>query len=107
MALAWNAGWVNSPRGFKSRILRTWAGWAQPSAMWLVASADHELKEGYGPQSCGGVARVVLGRRGRLVLLLRPATLAGVARPNVHHSRHGAADCHGRYRRPGRAASVF
>lgn len=22
MALAWNAGWVNSPRGFKSRILR-------------------------------------------------------------------------------------
>src|SRR5215217_4416864 len=23
MALAWNAGWVNSPRGFKSRILRT------------------------------------------------------------------------------------
>src|SRR6218665_1469994 len=24
MALAWNAGWVNSPRGFKSRILRRW-----------------------------------------------------------------------------------
>lgn len=26
MALAWNAGWVNSPRGFKSRILRAAAG---------------------------------------------------------------------------------
>ena len=26
MALAWNAGWVNSPRGFKSRILRTRSG---------------------------------------------------------------------------------
>src|ERR1700749_824915 len=26
MALAWNAGWVNSPRGFKSRILRTQFG---------------------------------------------------------------------------------
>ncbi len=25
MALAWNAGWVNSPRGFKSRILRALA----------------------------------------------------------------------------------
>lgn len=25
MALAWNAGWVNSPRGFKSRILRHWS----------------------------------------------------------------------------------
>ncbi len=23
MALAWNAGWVNSPRGFNTRILRT------------------------------------------------------------------------------------
>ena len=28
MALAWNAGWVNSPRGFKSRILRTRFGCA-------------------------------------------------------------------------------
>src|ERR1044072_3250938 len=26
MALAWNAGWVNSPQGFKSPILRTWRG---------------------------------------------------------------------------------
>src|SRR5690348_1047905 len=26
MALAWNAGWVNSPRGFKSRILRAQSG---------------------------------------------------------------------------------
>src|ERR1700737_2646019 len=26
MALAWNAGWVNSPRGFKSRILRRYPG---------------------------------------------------------------------------------
>src|ERR1700744_845364 len=26
MALAWNAGWVNSPRGFKSRILRNRTG---------------------------------------------------------------------------------
>lgn len=24
MALAWNAGWVNSPQGFKSPILRQW-----------------------------------------------------------------------------------
>ncbi len=26
MALAWNAGWVNSPQGFKSPILRTGPG---------------------------------------------------------------------------------
>src|SRR6478736_10103087 len=26
MALAWNAGWVNRPQGFKSPILRTWSG---------------------------------------------------------------------------------
>src|SRR5690349_16021256 len=26
MALAWNAGWVNSPQGFKSPILRTRPG---------------------------------------------------------------------------------
>jgi hypothetical protein len=26
MALAWNAGWVNSPQGFKSPILRTRSG---------------------------------------------------------------------------------
>src|SRR4029077_9781099 len=31
MALAWNAGWVNSPRGFKSRILRTRSG-VRPAA---------------------------------------------------------------------------
>src|SRR4051812_25722017 len=28
MALAWKAGWVNSPRGFESRILRHSAPWA-------------------------------------------------------------------------------
>jgi hypothetical protein len=38
MALAWNAGWVNSPRGFKSRILRSRS--CRPRAdmhdIWLV-----------------------------------------------------------------------
>src|SRR6201991_306260 len=29
MALAWNAGWVNSPQGFKSPILRTRSGCGQ------------------------------------------------------------------------------
>src|ERR1700749_3774965 len=49
MALAWNAGWVNSPRGFKSRILRNWSamrtctnwfgfglvalGWPEPTSL--------------------------------------------------------------------------
>src|SRR6202022_2837610 len=32
MALAWNAGWVNSPRGFKSRILRR-RMWGAPVAV--------------------------------------------------------------------------
>src|ERR1700758_5642203 len=38
MALAWNAGWVNSPRGFKSRILRAQSGvWPGPNDRGLVA----------------------------------------------------------------------
>src|ERR1700694_4168667 len=50
MALAWNAGWVNSPRGFKSRILRTRSG-----CVLLTDSRPH-----YGPQVMGrGVGRAV------------------------------------------------
>src|SRR5271156_2037523 len=38
MALAWNAGWVNSPRGFKSRLLRAQSGvWPGPNDRGLVA----------------------------------------------------------------------
>src|SRR3984957_5644340 len=38
MALAWNAGWVNSPRGFKSRILRAQSGvWPGLNDRGLVA----------------------------------------------------------------------
>jgi hypothetical protein len=38
MALAWNAGWVNSPRGFKSRILRAQSGvWPGLNDRVLVA----------------------------------------------------------------------
>src|ERR1700748_1054595 len=38
MALAWSAGWVNSPRGFKSRILRAQSGvWPGPNDRGLVA----------------------------------------------------------------------
>jgi hypothetical protein len=36
MALAWNAGWVNSPRGFKSRILRSSVRRADMHDIWLV-----------------------------------------------------------------------
>jgi hypothetical protein len=34
MALAWNAGWVNSPRGFKSRILRNSVRYAAEHDIW-------------------------------------------------------------------------
>src|ERR1700694_1272563 len=48
MALAWNAGWVNSPRGFKSRILRTRSeGWDQPADR-LVAPRPEALRRGMG-----------------------------------------------------------
>lgn len=40
MALAWNAGWVNSPRGFKSRILRARPGCGR------VAVASRTTDEG-------------------------------------------------------------
>src|ERR1700712_951652 len=33
MALAWNAGWVNSPQGFKSPILRASRGAARPGSL--------------------------------------------------------------------------
>src|ERR1700727_1197634 len=37
MALAWNVGWVNSPRGFKSRILRSRSK-ARPATTSCVSS---------------------------------------------------------------------
>lgn len=58
MALAWNAGWVNSPRGFKSRILRTQPG-ARPAAT-RGRAPGHTIEEAYGPHRCGALARVVL-----------------------------------------------
>ena len=47
MALAWNAGWVNSPRGFKSRILRTRSG-VRPVVDKLVAPRPTILRRSMG-----------------------------------------------------------
>src|ERR1700687_614479 len=64
MALAWNAGWVNSPRGFKSRILRTRSGCVQ-----LTDSRPH-----YGPQ----VMRRGMGRTVAVVWHASFSIAAGV-----------------------------
>src|SRR5215213_8851729 len=98
MALAWNAGWVNSPRGFKSRILRTRSG-VRPADDSLVAPRPITNEEGHGPHRCGGLAGVVLYRRRCRILLLRLAALARAARRYLPHTRHGAAH---RRRRPDR-----
>ena len=52
MALAWNAGWVNSPRGFKSRILRAqFQGVTRLERREPGRSRMHR-KEGHGTQDC-------------------------------------------------------
>ena len=61
-------------------------------------------EEGYGPHRRGVMARVVLDRRRCVVLLLRPAALAGVDRRYLHDTGHGTAHRHRRPRRPGCAA---
>src|SRR5882757_1220950 len=98
MALAWNAGWVNSPQGFKSPILRTRSGCVQ-LADSLVATRPTSNEEGYGPHRCGGLARVVFYRRRCPLLLLRLAALARAARRHLSHTGHGVADSQ---RRPDR-----
>src|SRR5687767_5064055 len=95
MAHAWNAGWVNSPQGFKSPILRTRSEGRPVGNDELVAPRPKSEEE-YEPQSCGGLARVVLDRRRRLVLLLRAAALARADRCHFAHPRHGAAHRHRR-----------
>src|ERR1700754_3401495 len=104
MALAWNAGWVNSPRGFKSRILRTRSGVRPVDRNGLVAPGPTSNEEVDGPHRCGGLARVVLYRRRCPLLLLHVAALARTARRNLPHPGPGAAHRHGRADRPRRAA---
>src|ERR1700755_1679763 len=104
MALAWNAGWVNSPRGFKSRILRTRSEGRPVGSHELVAPWPRKSEEEYEPQSCGVLARVVFDRRRRLVLLFRPAALARADRRHRPRAGHGHADRRRRADRPGRVA---
>src|SRR5882757_8556605 len=42
MALAWNAGWVNSPQGFKSPILRTRSG-VRPAGRQPGRNPAHQI----------------------------------------------------------------
>ncbi len=70
----------------------------------LVAPRPRKSEEEYEPQSCGGLARVVLDRRRRPVLLLRPAALARADGQHHPHAGHGAAHRHRRADRPGGAA---
>jgi hypothetical protein len=46
MALAWNAGWVNSPQGFKSPILRTRSGCGELDDS-LVAAGPISTRRGW------------------------------------------------------------
>jgi hypothetical protein len=71
MALAWKAGWVNSPRGFESRILR--------HAHQHKRQSDH-LSRWPVPGACLGV----LGRPIRLDAL---RSTAGYARPHLRQQR--------------------
>src|SRR2546430_13707650 len=46
MALAWNAGWVNSPRGFKSRILRSRSGMRPGTMVRTWSLSGHPFRGG-------------------------------------------------------------
>src|SRR6476619_2174332 len=95
MALAWNAGWVNSPQGFKSPILRTQSG-VRPTGRQHGRTSGNTIEEGYGPRRCGDLAWVVLSRRRRPLFLLRAPPHARVTRRHLAHAGYDAADRHRR-----------
>src|SRR5271163_1906191 len=64
MALAWNAGWVNSPRGFKSRILRRRTKLVQDAARH-----ENDLESGRSPLGWPGLTSM-RRRMGRKVAIL-------------------------------------
>jgi hypothetical protein len=64
MALAWNAGWVNSPRGFKSRILRRRTKLVQDAA-----KHEYDLESGRSPLGWPGLTSM-RRRMGRKVAIL-------------------------------------
>src|SRR5574337_1644249 len=108
MALAWNAGWVNSPRGFKSRILRTRSE-ARPDQNRArlaprAALNSPAIRRWRGTYRRHDLARAVRGHRRRLVLPFRAAPLVGADRLHPAHAWDGAADRGGGTDRPVGAA---
>src|SRR5690625_6648769 len=92
MALAWNAGWVNSPRGFKSRILRSGPRAARQRERGLAAlglNRNIPVEEGYGTRLGGGQPRGGLAGRRRAVRRLRAAPPVGADRFAAPDGRHG------------------
>ena len=82
MALAWKAGWVNSPRGFESRILRVQVG-ARRVCSWgpsLYAEFMLRIREEGGRQPTDG-SRILRHQQGPRSEHLRtgPLLLAGHA----------------------------
>jgi hypothetical protein len=81
MALAWKAGWVNSPRGFESRILRhvmseDLAGGGVCDADVAVVDEHDDAGSGVGSADTDGAARrlrnVLTGPKGTLLHRLAP-----------------------------------
>src|SRR5580693_4671636 len=70
MALAWNAGWVNSPRGFKSRILRRRTKLVQDAA-----KHENDLESGRSPLGWPGLTGM-RRRMGRKVATLWHASFS-------------------------------
>ena len=103
MALAWNAGWVNSPQGFKSPILRTRTG-VRLGHHSLVAPRATNTQGG----ACGAGSRSCGTRRSCHcrcpVLPVRPAALVGADGRHGAHPGHRHAHRHRCPDRPGRAA---
>src|SRR4029078_8409685 len=64
MALAWNAGWVNSPQGFKSPILRTRSEERPVGSDELVAPRPRNLRRSMGRKvavACHAAFSIVAG----------------------------------------------
>ena len=105
MALAWNAGWVNSPRGFKSRILRR-SGATGTAHGCPVAPESPSDKHGRWSESHRrhGLARVSCDIRRLVVLPVRAASVVGAHRLHLACTGHGDADHRGARGRAGGAA---